>query len=155
MSSLEIAELTGKEHRNVMRDIRLMLTELHGEGGVLRFEQSYRNAQNKEQPCYALPYDETMVLVTGYSIPLRAAVVRRWRELEEAKPVLPNFADPVAAARAWADAGCSGRSCVPLSCAQAQHWAQYHVRFGGGRGGTQGLERLSRGSQKLFLEFQS
>ena len=29
MSSLEIAELTGKEHRNVMSDIRKMLDELN------------------------------------------------------------------------------------------------------------------------------
>ena len=32
MTSLEIAELTGKRHDNVMRDIRSMLVELHGEG---------------------------------------------------------------------------------------------------------------------------
>lgn len=37
MTSREIAELTGKEHRNVMRDIRIMLVELHGEGGCAQF----------------------------------------------------------------------------------------------------------------------
>ncbi|QGU72595.1 hypothetical protein CUC34_17880 [Shigella flexneri] len=29
MTSVEIAELTGKEHRNVLRDIRKMLEELN------------------------------------------------------------------------------------------------------------------------------
>lgn len=104
MSSLEIAELTDKRHDNVMRDTRTMLVALHGEGGLLRFEDTYRNPQNgQDYPCFRLPYDETMTLITGYSIPLRAAVVRRWRELEEAKPALPNFSNPAEAARAWAD----------------------------------------------------
>ena len=38
MSSLEISKLTGKEHKNVLRDIRTMLEEL--EITELRFERS-------------------------------------------------------------------------------------------------------------------
>lgn len=40
MTSLEIAELTGKRHDHVVRDIRTMLVELHGEGCLLSFEQT-------------------------------------------------------------------------------------------------------------------
>ena len=102
MSSLEIAELTGKQHGHVMRDAKVMLTELHGEGGHSRFGASYRAGNGKMEPCYELPYDETMVLITGYSIPLRAAVVRRWRELEARQaPSIPDFSDPIKAAEAW------------------------------------------------------
>ena len=36
MTSLEIADLTGKEHRNVLADIRAMLNET---GGLLTFQQ--------------------------------------------------------------------------------------------------------------------
>ena len=91
MSSLEIAKLTGKEHKNVLRDIRTMLEEL--EIDQLRFERSYLSAQNKQMPCFNLPKHECMVLVTGYSIKLRSAVLRRWQELEDAQraPAKPAY----------------------------------------------------------------
>ncbi len=41
MTSREIAELTGKEHRNVLADIRKMLLELHGEGGMQGFQHTH------------------------------------------------------------------------------------------------------------------
>jgi Rha family phage regulatory protein len=82
MTSREIAELTGKEHRNVMADIRKMLEELHGTAGPLIFQQSYRNSQNKEQPEFCLPKRETLILVSGYSVAMRARIIDRWQELE-------------------------------------------------------------------------
>ena len=107
MSSREISELTGKRHDNVMRDIRSMLTELHGEGGVLIFEASYLNEQNKEQPCFHLPKRESLILVSGYSVKMRAAIIDRWQDLEDKSKssviALPDFSNPAIAARAWAD----------------------------------------------------
>jgi phage antirepressor YoqD-like protein len=83
MSSREIAELTGKEHKHVMRDIRVMLTELHGEGGVSKFGHTMTNEQNgQEYPVFWLPKRETWVLMSGYSITLRARVIDRWQEME-------------------------------------------------------------------------
>lgn len=96
MSSLEIAELTGKEHRNVMRDIRTMLVELHGEGGVLSFEQTYTNPQNNQNyPCYALPKRETLILISGYSVAMRAKIIDRWQELEAQAPATFDITNPV------------------------------------------------------------
>lgn len=80
MSSREIAELTGKEHPNVMRDIRVMLEEL-GED-VLRFEDIYSDAYGRWQPCFNLPKDLTITLVAGYNTKVRHAIVTRWQELE-------------------------------------------------------------------------
>ena len=66
-TSLEIAELTGKRHDHVMRDIRNMLVELYGEGGLLKFEDTHTSPQNgQEYPTFNLPKRETLILVSGY-----------------------------------------------------------------------------------------
>ena len=94
MSSLEIAELTGKDHKNVLRDIRNMLEGL-GED-ELTFGSIYLDAYKREKPCFKLPRRETDILLTGYSVPLRAKVIDRWRELEaelvKPAPVLSDAA---------------------------------------------------------------
>lgn len=81
MSSLQIATITGKEHYNVLRDIKKMFEEL--EINALRFEGVYFDAKNEERPCYDLPYRESMILMAGYSIKLRAKLVDEWIELKE------------------------------------------------------------------------
>ncbi|WP_237154820.1 Rha family transcriptional regulator [Oryzibacter oryziterrae] len=112
MSSLEIAELTGKRHDNVMRDIRSMLVELYGEGRLPSFGGTSKvtqpNGGEREVPCFNLPKRETMILVSGYSVVLRSRIVDRWMELEEAAksafaPALPDFTNPARAAIAWAE----------------------------------------------------
>lgn len=93
MSSLEIHELTGKLHTHVMRDIRKMLKDL-GEGGETTFGSTYTDASNRQSACFHLPRREVDILLTGYSVPLRAKVIDRWRvlEAEVAKPVA-NLSD--------------------------------------------------------------
>ncbi len=102
MSSLEIAERTGKRHADVMRDIRVMLEALGTFGANERsFASVYTDAKGEERPCFNLPKRESLILVSRYSVPLRAAIVDRWQELEaqQASP-LPNFANSAEAARA-------------------------------------------------------
>ena len=83
MSTREIAELTGKRHDNVVVDTRKMLQELYGEQGLLTFQDTYLNEQNGQQyPMFALPKRETLILVSGYSLPMRAKIIDRWQELE-------------------------------------------------------------------------
>ena len=49
MTSLEIAEITGKKHRNILSDIRDEISKLGVERGRLIFQQSYyTNLHNKE-----------------------------------------------------------------------------------------------------------
>ncbi|MFK3794752.1 Rha family transcriptional regulator [Pseudomonas sp. NPDC088444] len=81
MSSREIANVTGKRHNNVKRDIVSMLTDL--EEDVLSFEHIYLDGQNREQIEYRLDRELTDTLLTGYSAKMRRAVIRRWAELEQ------------------------------------------------------------------------
>ncbi|MGF3022680.1 Rha family transcriptional regulator [Methylobacterium aquaticum] len=82
MLTVEIAALTKKRHDHVMRDTRKMLVELHGPDDAPKFGAVYRDAKGEDRPCYRLPKREVMILVTGYSISLRAAVIDRLAELE-------------------------------------------------------------------------
>jgi phage antirepressor YoqD-like protein len=89
MDSREIAERTGKEHSNVCRDIRAMLDAAGIPG--FSFESGYLDAQGQSRKCYKLPAHELMLLLTGYSVPLRDKVLRRWEELERAaSPSIPK-----------------------------------------------------------------
>ncbi|MDN5517006.1 MAG: phage regulatory protein/antirepressor Ant [Pseudomonas sp.] len=87
MSSLEIAELTGKRHDHVLRDIRSMLSELYGADRLPSFEETVERPNPSggasiKSPAFRLPRREVEILVTGYSITLRAKVIDRLRELE-------------------------------------------------------------------------
>lgn len=81
MSSREIAELTGKRHDHVMRDIRNMLSELQITDP--KFGGTYLDGSGRSMPCFHLDRELTETLVTGYSIPLRHRVIRRLHELED------------------------------------------------------------------------
>ncbi len=104
MSSREIAELTGKQHFHVKRDIEKLLADLAEDPST--FGCTYLDGQNRSQTEYRLDREHTDCLLTGYSAAMRMAVIKRWRELEESGRViatLPDFSNPAAAARAWAE----------------------------------------------------
>lgn len=65
MSSLEIAKLTGKDHADVLKDIRRILAEVGI--GESRFSGSYISKQNKEVHCFNLPYFEALLVLTSFS----------------------------------------------------------------------------------------
>ena len=106
MSSLEIAELTGKDHAHLMRDIRNM------EAGWEKIRQTkfglatYNDAQGKPRPCYELTKTECLYVATKFNDEARAKLVIRWEELEKKARkgmiALPDFTDPAEAAMAWA-----------------------------------------------------
>ncbi|WP_205010659.1 phage antirepressor KilAC domain-containing protein [Nitrosomonas oligotropha] len=79
MSSREIAELTSSTHDNVLKTIR----SLASKGVVSGNETPYIHPQNGQTyQEIRLSYRDTMVVVSGYSVELRAKIIDRWQELE-------------------------------------------------------------------------
>ena len=79
MDSRDIAKLTRKRHSDVLYDIRNMYEKL----GERKSPLAYLDKQGKERPYYLLNYEDTITLLTGYSVELRSAVVKRWLYLEK------------------------------------------------------------------------
>lgn len=104
MSSKEIADLTGKEHRNVLRDIREMLDQL-GCSDLSSNEYQVILAPNNMTAEILLNKDLSVCLVSGYNVQLRMAIIKRWNELEAQllESVRPSYMieDPVARAKKW------------------------------------------------------
>ena len=80
MSSKEIAELTGKRHPNVIRDIREMRGQLGDDSNLIHLEEVEDSRGYTAE--FLLNRYLTEVLITGYDTRRRAAVIKRWYDLE-------------------------------------------------------------------------
>ncbi|HDX4381691.1 TPA: Rha family transcriptional regulator [Escherichia coli] len=97
MSTRQIAELTGKNHKDVMRDFRRMIdslekgSELAGRNFALGYfvESSYFDKNNQSRPMYELDEDLCNTLVMGYDAPLRFKIAKEWRLMKEGKANVP------------------------------------------------------------------
>ena len=92
MTSLEIAELTGKQHFHVMEAIRKMEP-----AWVKVCKSNFRltsriieqpNGGTREVPCYQLTKTECLYIATKFNDEARAKLVLRWEELE--RSLTPN-----------------------------------------------------------------
>lgn len=73
VDSRYIADVFEKEHKTVMRDIRILIGKLQGIesdlGGYKFVLSSYKTVQGKKQPCYLLNRNAFTLLVMGYTTP--------------------------------------------------------------------------------------
>ncbi|EFF6318121.1 Rha family transcriptional regulator [Escherichia coli] len=85
MSSLQIAEFTGKKHFHVMRDIREMLYSLGiSEESKSGFVEKINNLGFAvKEPVFHLDEELTLTLVTGYDVKRRMVVIQEWKRLKE------------------------------------------------------------------------
>jgi len=88
MTSLEIAELTGKNHKDVLKAIRNMepaWEKVCGRNFALTSRAIIQpNGGTREVPCYQLTKTECLYIATKFNDEARAKLVLRWEELERA-----------------------------------------------------------------------
>ena len=82
MTSLEIAELTGKQHKNIMQAIRNMEPAWEKVNGLKFQLVEYRDQKGELRPCYQLTKTECLYIATKFNDEARAKLVLRWQELE-------------------------------------------------------------------------
>ena len=93
MSTLEIAGQPGRAHKNVLADARRILSELDIQSA--KFSADYKDARGRSQEVMNLPKRECLILVSSYSVEMRAnltpalessAIARRKLIYEELHP---------------------------------------------------------------------
>lgn len=95
MSSREIAEFTGKKHPHIVRDIRVILEQLYGikkddpnlvhnKNQIVKLTNGVLSTFDPRGYMTEISLDRrhTEILITGYDVKRRAAVIDRWFELE-------------------------------------------------------------------------
>lgn len=118
MSSVELVEFINNHRKEVATaekpyvelrhdSFMVKVPKVLGENQSPKFIGSYQDGRGRTYPCYRFPKRESCLLAMSYSYELQAQVFDRMTAMEEAlkQPValLPDFADPAAAARAWAE----------------------------------------------------
>jgi len=83
MTSLEIAEMTGKNHFDLMRAIRKMEDAWVKVNGCKFALVDYRDAKGESRPCYSLTKTECLYIATKFNDEARALLVLRWEQLEK------------------------------------------------------------------------
>ena len=107
MTSLQIAEVTGKMHKHVLRDIKVILK--NGASETNFGLTSYKDKQGKEQPMFTLTPKGCLILASGYDVVLREKIIDKLEEYQQKEKeqvvsvLLPDFSNPAEAARAWAE----------------------------------------------------
>ena len=85
MTSLEIAEVTGKQHKDVMKAIRNMEPAWEKVNGRNFALVDYKDKKGELRPCYSLTKTECLYVATKFNDEARAKLVLRWKQLEEEK----------------------------------------------------------------------
>lgn len=116
MTSKQIAEMVGSRHDKVKQSIkRLSEEKLDDQGFKIKdrviseppMGDGEKSGNGVVEKVYIFSGEQgkrdSIIVVAQMCPEFTARLVDRWQELENSLPKLPDFSDPVAAARAWAD----------------------------------------------------
>lgn len=94
MTSLEIAEIISKEHKNVLRDIRDEIEKLGEEIAGLIFELSeYKDITGRKLPMYNCTPDGVMQLAARYDAVVRYKLIQKAKELQSGFKAPQTYAE--------------------------------------------------------------
>ena len=94
MTSLDIAELCGKPHNDILKAIRKMEPAwVKINGGKFSLVE-YKDSKGELRPCYSLSKTETLYIATKFKDEMRAKLVLRWEELERERLEQGRFQRP-------------------------------------------------------------
>ena len=82
MTSLDIAQVTGKMHKDVLKAIRNMEPAWLKVNGRRFALVEYKDSKGELRPCYSLTKAECLYIATKFSDEARARLVKRWYQLE-------------------------------------------------------------------------
>lgn len=89
MTSLLIAEVAEKRHKDLMRSIRKMEEAWHKVTGRNFTLSEYTDPTGRVLPCYNLTKEECLYIATKFNDESRARLVLRWMELERQQAQRP------------------------------------------------------------------
>ena len=137
-TSFAIAKGADVQHKNVMETVRRYIADFEEFGRVAFETRPFETAGGTQQREVAILNEHQATLLLTYM--RNSDVVREFKKTlvgefyrmaealrKQAKPALPDFTDPVAAARAWADAKESEQKAI-VQLEAAKPAVEYHDR---------------------------
>lgn len=91
MTSLQLAELTGKNHTDVLRAIRKMEPAWENVTQSKFAFSEYKDSTGRNLPMYELNKTECLFVATKFNDEARAKVILRWEQLENEKAAALNL----------------------------------------------------------------
>lgn len=151
MTSREIADLTGKQHKDVLSDIRSLLDSLGLTSA--EFSADLPDGYGRMQPAFLLPKRETLILVSGYSVVMRAKIIDRWQELEAG--LAPQVPQTMAQALRLAAEQAERLEAAQHQLAAAAPKVEFHDRYAASTGnkGFREVCKLLHANEREFREF--